>query len=543
MKNVKNITMASVLLFACAEAFATYWTFDQTKFGTAVDWNVAAGTATTDGAWKDADGNYSKGNISEDDTLRLGDSTLTTKDSNIQLKLTLPTVTVGRIEFGGVLASNTNGRIQGESRQIIVKGDIVRLAETSAAFVYNADLRVGGSVIIFGSGNFAPDRCLRFEVGGDIIAKSAGTSNIYSITNQTVAQRQKAGTNTFENGLLSPDTVIKGIISTEVASANLSYYSKADAYDSYIQIGGVSGAGASIRREAQANAGQTANTISYFILKNTQDYSAGGATYENNGNIWTEKSGRLSLVMNGTAKQSFTNNTLQFSGGVKAMSGELSLNFNQNINSYSYFRDKDRKITVTMYDKENGTRTTFSHGNLEMLGGTFSSNDYGTFRFTNIVYSSGTIKLRLNSATQIDSIDLTSYVNRVSDATSGAAVVSWEQVAGGTITKAEGSMGPVRFDFGNNLLWLIDDQSGEFNINGGLGVKVIAWDASNKTSLSESDFAANKYSSSGDDFEAKFTIADDGLYVKYIAAIPEPASIAILFGVLAMSLAAYHRRK
>ena len=258
---------------------------------------------------------------------------------------------------------------------------------------------------------------------------------------------------------------------------------------------------ASIKREAPASGGSN-DYVSYFVLTNTQDYSTGAAASEMHSNVWTPTSGKLAIIMNGTASQSFTSNQMQFQGGLQIMSGTLRINFNQNGDYYNYKRDAAKLIDVTFVTQDGGsTRTTFSHGNLQMLGGTFASTEdsssYGAFRLTNIIYTSGTVSLRLESATQMDSLDLTSYYNRVADTTSGAEVVDYELVEGGAISFAEGA-GKFSFNFEGDLGWLIDSEDGTFDVNGGLGAKIVAWDSGKGTGLSGDNFAANIFESAGD---------------------------------------------
>ena len=102
-------------------------------------------------------------------------------------------------------------------------------------------------------------------------------------------------------------------------------------------------------------------------------------------------------------------------------------------------------------------------------------------------------------------------------------------------SKTEGA-DKVKFDFGDNLAWLTgleEDAS---------GTKVISWDAENITELVANDFAANLYDDGSQMYEALFTVADDGLYVKYVV-VPEPAEVALLIGALSLGFAAHIRRR
>ena len=282
----------------------------------------------------------------------------------------------------------------------------------------------------------------------------------------------------------------------------------------------------------------------YCTLTNTQDYSTAGDCYEND-MIRDSNSGKLAFIMNGTASQSLTSDYLQFQGGVKILNGTFRVNFNQR-DSYYYWRGSDA-VTVRFVTEDGGsTFTTFSHGDLEMSGGAFGStadsSSYGAFRFTNIAYTAGTINLRLAGASQMDSIDLTTYYNRVADNTRGTESVTYEKVEGGKISFAEGA-GKMTFQFDGDLTWVIDNGTGAFDLNDGKGAKVITWDNEKGSDLSKDNFAANLFESSdGDKYQAEFSVEDDGLYVKYVP-VPESAQIAAIIGTLALALAVIRRKK
>ena len=130
---------------------------------------------------------------------------------------------------------------------------------------------------------------------------------------------------------------------------------------------------------------------------------------------------------------------------------------------------------------------------------------------------------------------MTSYYVKVEDSSGESTVVSYEKVEGGTISKTEGA-DKVKFDFGENLAWLtgLEDDA--------TGTKVISWDAENITELAAEDFVANLYDDGSQMYEALFTVADDGLYVKYVV-VPEPGEVALLIGALSLGFAAYIRRR
>lgn len=199
---------------------------------------------------------------------------------------------------------------------------------------------------------------------------------------------------------------------------------------------------------------------------------------------------KMAVFMNssdGSLVQKFSGSSLKIEGGVTVMSGTLLVNFKET--------------------------SGVNHGDLTMEGGRFGSSNAagGSFLFTDLVYSGGTIELALDSAEAFDSLRLS-----------------------GTVQLVDGFDGKVSFDFGDNLAWLIDSEE-----NGGNGVKVIAWAAG---TVGADSFAANSYAGEdGLEYVADFTSEADGLYVKYVA-VPEPSTVAALMGVLALVFAARRRR-
>ena len=484
-----------VLAAACfsSAAFATTWVYDSANNPITAQWSAAVGTSTQD--------------------LLMG----------------------GLVLRGNAYKNSVNFNGRGYSNNISIYGDLVRDKNAGMGFLKDwNNVEVTGNIEVNGDNMQISVKSV--SVGGDIVAASDVNANLYV---------DVGGSNkSFEDGINSPDFVAGLVRGYELegggyATSPMNLFARQNNGNVYLQVGGVLGI-SSIKHQTQ-NRVQTCT--SYFILANEAAYTTTGTIVEDNNMVWAESNGdKLALVMKGTdaGSQEFTSDYLTFHGGVTVISGALRLNFAQNFNYYSYNRDNDKKVFVTIMTAEGGsTRTTFSHGDLDMRGGEFSSisgtGGYGAFRFTNIVYTGGTIKLRLDSEANKDMIDLTSYYVKVEDSTGDSTVVSYEKVEGGTISKAEGA-DKVKFDFGDNLAWLTgleEDAS---------GTKVISWDAENITELVANDFAANLYDDGSQVYEALFTVADDGLYVKYVV-VPEPGEVALLIGALSLGFAAYIRRR
>ena len=550
MKNIISYfpVLTATTLFAFSSARAADWTlyYDEPAVGSpaqsiTVQWPTAVGSEREGGYWYTGSERTSetsmKGWLSdyENDNFTFGTPTgretaSGTVYDSILLYLDSDT-TFGSLTFLGNGWDNS-ARIYARNHNITINSDLIKDQVSKNAFINNVNVLTVKNDIDIRGANFSVVGN-QILVGGNLIS-TTGSSGIFLELNGL--PESDSGGISMQN----PNMIIGGYVD------NVTINSKSINADSYYCIGGLTN-NAAIRRMAPGSAASD-DHISYFVLTNAQDYSTNGASSEVNNNVWTPTSGKMSIIMNGTASQSFTSTSMQFQGGLQIISGALKINFNQNGNSYNYKRDAAKLIDVTFVTQDGGsTRTAFSHGNLEMLGGAFSSTDssssYGAFRLANIIYSSGTISLRLESETQFDSLDLTSYYNRVADSTSGNEVITYERVNGGTISLSDGAAAgtKVTFEFSGDILgWLLDYEDGSFDINGGKGAKIVSWDAENKTALSASDFAGN-WITQGDDYMPVFTVADDGLYVRYTV-VPEPAEVAAILGALALAAAALHRR-
>lgn len=306
---------------------------------------------------------------------------------------------------------------------------------------------------------------------------------------------------------------------------------------------------------SKAYYGVSQGTTENFVLNGSGDYKASGSfSYDFYGSDTNRNF--ISLSMNGTGTQALTSTRLMFNKGISVSSGKLTVNFAQDAAAYKSYFEYSKTIDSVVYNVENtytyvnnktdNAATTDSHGDLIITGGTFGADlsglEYGAFRFTNIKYTDGTISLSLDSATEMYTLDLTSYVRLTSERTklttdnyAGEAIYNAaldKVIAGGSVTK-QGDKA-ITFDFGGNLAWLLEATE---------GVRVIAWDSfASATGLTAEDFAANDFYDNGIlKAKAEFTLASDGLYVKYVA-VPEASTFAALLGFLAISFAFIRRR-
>lgn len=545
-----------VFLLSLTPAFATDWIYDLSK--TTATWTESVGTASTNGYWYYLNGEdkvYMNGwqTAYESDSFSIGSKDTSVMTSNVTLNLDTD-VTVNNFTMASSAATSMV-KINGTSSTVkfTVNGDFTNATTAGIApKVEKLDVHIKGN---FNVGAFwlGMINCYQVKIDGNLI--SVNTQPEFS-ANGTAKLRYGTPADTFENGLASPDVIVKGVSkdANSIGIVNPSGYTG----DLYCQFGGLTGVGTVWQRGLSK--GRTLNLI-LKLDAGVVCSTAGVVREEIDIYISPVERARTRIIMDSAADAvqtinfSYSQEGNRFSGGLVLMGGTFKTRFDQPAAKYALtanYKNVDRgdtaavkyNVTFSTGTDASAQQTTFSHGDLTMQNGTFASpaekdKYFGSFRFTNIVYSGGTIKLRLQDETHIDSIDLTSYFMKEVDSTNAERVFYTKQ-EGGSVKFAEGVKGTkVVFDFGTSseLMWLIDPE-----LNDGKGAKIISWDAANKTALSSKDFYAEGFRR-GDDYEAIFTITDDGLYVKYSVAVPEAATVGMLFGAMALLYSTFRRRK
>lgn len=529
----------SLAIFACGLAlpaslsFATNWIFDSEKYTGSINWSDTFGTAgeANSGYWYYMDGDnrvyIEGGSFSSSDTIQIGYEGLST-DIHIRVD--------SDIALAGIsLAGDAKISLSGDStntNKLTVTGDII--STTSKDIDFNKlDLTVtgtlqGGTANVNMKNMSAVDLNVLTALDKVRYYVSAASNDASSIDNPTVKINQ----------VLAADGLFFDNVGTDK--------------DLYYSIGNT---------DVPLTTYQTtgAPNLTTYIILTPQDTSrpykamygirGNSANYSAWSNIKIIMKGAEGAVQNVDVPLWTTGNNQYATGGIEVISGTLNINFAQQAVGYAWDTNNDKVNDIAFYTDtaaNGGIQTTYSHGDLTMKGGEFGSyaggyDGYGAFRFTNIIYNGGKIRLRLlcdsDGNISQDSIDLTGYYRR--DSTDPENLIE-EYIAGGTI-RIEQEGAKVSFDLGSfsDLAWLIDYEDGEFAY--GDGAKIVSWDAVNKPGLTESDFYANRIESSGDEYMAKFTLNDDGLYVKYIA-VPEPAEWAAIFGIFALAFAYIRRR-
>ena len=381
--------------------------------------------------------------------------------------------------------------------------------------------KLGGGCAKFSMG--AANTVFNLNVGGNIIVGKDKDTNggVLDLGNSN------SNTTTDWGGPLDTLTVGKDIIVYNSSTLNMNVYNRngtSSYYDPDVLIGGlIQGVGSgtpnyinptfyllnvnpaeltSDVRSIISVEGFSGNGVVNVANYSTSEYainsviylrSEKGLSYTFEG--WISDAGKnfnsnikLKIVKDGSGTQIFSGTQLKFSGGVEVLGGTLAFNGNA-----------DGRDT--------------SHGDLTMRGGKLSymvkdaantGKSYMTFE--NLVYSDGTISLQV-APDSVDKVLLT-----------------------GTLVAADASnKGVVKIELvGEDLSYFESD----YRLLIGMGTASSDYDDGDFmiTNLDKSKYSAN------------FDLRDDGLYLK-LDVIPEPAAVCSIFGMVALALAAYGRRR
>lgn len=312
------------------------------------------------------------------------------------------------------------------------------------------------------------------------------TKTVFDVTNDnaaTAAQVYFGGTINFvrENDSENPNL---SLVSRDSAGATVGASTI-----NVVSSNGVNGKGTI---SSTGNTDASKSYVGVLHLRNSSEQVFDGWVYDG-------ANAKTMIVMEASdplGAQRFTGNNLAFSGGVIVRNGTLDL------------RTHGLDTWVTK-------DSSLSHGKLTMSGGTLKitgiNGSVKQFGFDSVEYDGGTIDLTILGET-----DSGLKLHSAND--SGTSFDFGSEVTGYTI---------VDFYLTGEGIDLTD----------GREYRIIEW--TSKSSLSADKFQANSIG----DFEAEFDVRDDGLYVKYVNAVPEPATVAAVFGLAALGFALYRRRR
>ena len=398
--------------------------------------------------------------------------------------------------------SGANGPVQITITTDLKKlgGGYAKFSMGSAGTVFN--LRVGGNVIVGEDENTAGGSLYLGNVTSYEDTKWGGPMDLVTVGGDVILyNNSKLFMNVYNrNGTSSyydPDTYIGGSFlfrgsgypsyqNPTLVLYNLDPAQAPHDTSSIISVESLSGSATLMASSYSYSGSYRTDAILYLRSVNNEKYIFDGWTYDISTGFGDTS--KLKIVKDGVGTQVFSATKLMFSGGVEVLGG-----------------------TLTFYGLAEGRDT--SHGDLTMRGGKLSymvkdaantGKSYMTFE--NLVYSDGTISLQVAS----DSVD--------------------KVLLTGTLVAADASnKGVVKIELvGEDLSYFESD----YRLLIGMGTASSDYDDGDFmiTNLDESKYSAN------------FDLRDDGLYLK-LDVIPEPAAVCSIFGVVALALAAYGRRR
>ena len=325
-------------------------------------------------------------------------------------------------------------------------------------------------------------------LGGSSISSSlakltvAGNINLYWGGSLYLNVGQNSGT--IEN----PDVVINGVINYNGSGGynprfGLQSCTDGNELNTVIQVGGAKGNGV-----MHTESGTKGSATLVFA-------NAAGTSYEYNGYITSHSPDtKIKIVMNGEGTQ------------ILRPTWEPDLYF-------SFNGLEVRKGTMEIFSVASVGDIELTGGNLKVIGAnaklsteTSSSSKNAQLHGDNLIWTSGKILTNIS-------------MDQDGNAQAAMLYLTGALMKGEGFTKAE-------FEFSGDVLIYLDDWIQIMSFEGGA------------EDFDASDFVANTFDN---EWGAVFKIEDNALYVKYTA-IPEPAAIAALFGVLALGFALRRKR-
>lgn len=504
LENLIKCAIAGVAALSASTLFAqstTYWTGNE--------------AATSNGATSASNtGNYSTGTLPDSTTDLVFDAAHLTGEKTLSpLFDTDTTYNVRDFTIAEGYGSMLNARF-GVSSRLNIAGNFNILSRASHRFFFNSagtDDKVPGIDVVgnlnVGSAEYAGSTsiALYFSAGhgngksgwGPVNLNIGGDAVFYSYVNAYFGgsdiDPKTFNSRTFD--VAAAQVKIGGVMNlagkggTDNPNVYLVYRSQAGASDIPASTVNVVSADGLIGNGKVTGYGDGQNSYTgVLMLTNSADRSFAG---------WvTDGQAKIGIIMdaiNPDATQYVRGGLQSFTGGVTVRNGTLAIN--AYYNSY-------------------GKSSADTHGELIMAGGTFKTIENSTtstciFGFDSVEYSAGTIDLTIFGTTG-----------------SGLKLYSGSK-----------SMFFLK-DLGDDVQFLFNlAAGGEADLTDGNYYRIVEWNV--KADYNGDRFAANKIG----DFNAEFDVRDDGLYVRYVNAVPEPATYAALFGLFAMALVAYRKRR
>lgn len=508
MNNICRNKILSAILFVVlflsfdALAYDVYWKGGSTTNGVGFYYESSWDTGYLPTAEDDV--------VIDEDFIKSPDGAGNLVDGTWNLDTTWKSLTLNYTSASKKLNANT----QGSPITITISNDLKKLGGGTAKFAMGAsntvfNLNVGGNVIVgvdkdtsggyLYLGTDASNETTSWDgpldlltIGGDVI--------LYNNSRLYFDVYNRNGTSTYSDpdvyigkGLVLAGSGAPNYINPQLVLFNIDP-TRAPAQDttSIISVESITGNAVLLGNSFMSEGTQRTDAVLY-LRGETEGayYTFDGWTFDiayNETNPGFGTTSKLKIVKDGPSTQIFSATQLKFSGGVEVLGGTLAFNGNA-----------DGRDT--------------SHGDLTMRGGKFSymvrnENHLGKsyLTFENLVYSDGTISLQVAS----DSVD--------------------KVLLTGTLVAADASnKGVVKIELvGGDLSYFESD----YRLLIGMGTASSDYD--------DGDFMITNLD--GSKYSANFDLRDDGLYLK-LDVIPEPAAVCSIFGVVALALAAYGRRR
>lgn len=390
---------------------------------------------------------------------------------------------------------------------IVVKGDVVvgELAEDGSATISAGGLQFGGGGDLKTSWN-ASLKSVRIE--GNLIARynsSVSFNTGYDYDGTSYATVDEYAQYLLNTGA-APTVEVLGAAMPKGGDAGggfqnptlyLSSRTHADVVGSVsiVSINGINGVWGTLSNYVSSTTASDSLSILKLTNDSSSNYSSNSWIFDlyNNSTPVEGQRVRTMIVMAGAGSQKFTGEKFCISGGVSVYSGTLQVNMSNSVEALTY-----------------------SRGDLKMYGGKFGSllaseknPGQANMMFSDLVYYDGTILTYVKDGSA-DKLTLSGTLKKDIDFLDGAKM---------------------NFEISGDLESIIDTF-----------VQLLAWDNENKIADFTSDeFSANSFMVGDKTYNPLFEIRDDGLWVSYIQAVPEPAMFAALFGFVALLFAS--RRK
>lgn len=390
---------------------------------------------------------------------------------------------------------------------IVVKGDVVvgELAEDGSATISAGGVQFGGDGNSTTSWN-ASLKSVRIE--GNLIARynsSVSFNTGYDYDGTSYATVDEYAQYLLNTGA-APTVEVLGAAMPKGGDAGggfqnptlyLSSRTHADVVGSVsiVSINGINGVWGTLSNYVSSTTASDSLSILKLTNDSSSNYSSNSWIFDlyNNSTPVEGQRVRTMIVMAGAGSQKFTGEKFCISGGVSVYSGTLQVNMSNSVEALTY-----------------------SRGDLKMYGGKFGSllaseknPGQANMMFSDLVYYDGTILTYVKDGSA-DKLTLSGTLKKDIDFLDGAKM---------------------NFEISGDLESIIDTF-----------VQLLAWDNENKIADFTSDeFSANSFMVGDKTYNPLFEIRDDGLWVSYIQAVPEPAMFAALFGFVALLFAS--RRK